>query len=42
MSVLVFNSQHVSAQKAVDHQFAFDYPDLLPAMESLLSVQESD
>ena len=42
MSVLVFNSQHVSAQKAVDHQFTFDYPDLLPAMESLLSVQESD
>lgn len=36
MSVLVFNSQQVSAKKIQQKGFEFTYPDLLPAMQSLL------
>lgn len=36
MSVLVFNSQHVSAQKVENKNFKFSYPTLFTAMQSLL------
>ena len=36
MSTLVFNSQNVSASKLTDKGYQFIYPDLLPAMKSLL------
>lgn len=36
MSTLIFNSQHVSADKVIQAGFSFEYPDLLPAIKSLL------
>jgi len=36
MSTLVFNSQHVSAAKVLQKGFRFQYPDLFPAIKSLL------
>lgn len=37
MSVLVFNSQNVSAQKVIDKGFSFKHPKLKEAMKTLLS-----
>ena len=36
MSTLIFNSQNVSAKKVLEKGFQFSYPDLLPAIKSLL------
>ena len=36
MSTLVFNSQNVSAEKALKEGFVFIHPELLPAIKSLL------
>jgi len=36
MSTLIFNSQNVSAAKVVQKGFMYQYPDLFPAIKSLL------
>ena len=37
MSVLVFNSQNVSAQKVLDTDFKYKYPELKEAMQAIFS-----